>query len=505
MSKFGLFCRNMTFLKGLWEALGKRQKHDGWKHRRVPGGYLLYQTVEQDFPDLFLNDGQALYWINDRERVRVTLETNRLPCFQQGPEDDRISRQYLVHVFDQQVVRVESRSPGCQPGERQQNGGGTFRVINPDSDRESQRLAMLARRTLHVLGLDFGSVLVGLDRKRGKEVVMEVCPEPELTPELADCYAGALVAMAGEVASAQLPLPVCLGADPEFMLADLHTGRLLPASLFFPRAGAVGCDGISRNNRHQFPVAEVRPDPSPSPLELAGHIKQILLEAARRAPYGNVKWLAGSQPFAEYATGGHIHFSGIRLSAGLLRALDSYLALPVLLLENPVTAAARRQRYGCLGDYRLKEHGGFEYRTTGSWLVSPDIARAVLCLAKVVASNHYLLKARTLSRPECQAAFYRCRREFFKEPFRQIWEELGAVPEYRKFERELSLIPEMVQKDRIWDEQKDIRRNWRLPVYLLTYRDSGRSGGFPGMRGSIYSYPDFCGRTQTGQRGVIRV
>jgi hypothetical protein len=59
------------------------------------------------------------------------------------------------------------------------------------------------------------------------------------------------------------------------------------------------------------------------------------------------------------------------------------------MIENPRSASLRRKRYGNLADFRIKKYGGFEYRTLGSWLVSPEITRGVLCLAKITIS-HYL-------------------------------------------------------------------------------------------------------------------
>ena len=69
--------------------------------------------------------------------------------------------------------------------------------------------------------------------------------------------------------------------------------------------------------------------------------------------------------------------SRIWLTSRLLRVLDNYLALPFILIEDQNTKL-RRPRYGFLGDFRRKTHGGFEYRTLPSWIVSPRITKGVI-------------------------------------------------------------------------------------------------------------------------------
>jgi hypothetical protein len=88
-----------------------------------------------------------------------------------------------------------------------------------------------------------------------------------------------------------------------------------------------------------------------------------------------------------YPLGGHIHF-GVKSHQlhPLLGAqyLSQYLGAIGLLVEKNSEAKQRRGGdYGGFDDYREQDHG-FEYRTLSSWLTSPYVASAFMCLAKTV-------------------------------------------------------------------------------------------------------------------------
>jgi hypothetical protein len=181
-------------------------------------------------------------------------------------------------------------------------------------------------------------------------------------------------------------------------------------------------------------------------------------------PYKNIKWLAGSRPFSGYSIGGHIHFSNIELNNHLLRALDSYLGFPLFLIENQTTAVKRRSRYGFLADIRTKDHGGFEYRTPASWLISPDITGAVLCLAKIVASNYLQLTKNCFITVDAQKAFYEGNQEYLRSQFDDIWSDIIKLDMYEAYKDELQIILEMIDDGNIWDEKEDIRKAWGLNI-----------------------------------------
>src|SRR5690606_17952603 len=156
-----------------------------------------------------------------------------------------------------------------------------------------------------------------------------------------------------------------------------RSARLVIASRYLSRHGVIGVDDQRlTGSRTARPIAELRPRPENDPSQLVRNMQRLLLRmprALRRRRYG---WYAGSGR-APYHTGGHVHFSGLPLTGPIIRALDTYLALPFLLIENPVKARRRRAKYGRLGEVRRKRWG-FEYRTPPSWLVAPRFAEAAL-------------------------------------------------------------------------------------------------------------------------------
>ncbi|MGE5398516.1 MAG: putative amidoligase domain-containing protein, partial [Chitinophagales bacterium] len=210
---------------------------------------------------------------------------------------------------------------------------------------------------------------------------------------------------------------------------------------------------------------------------------------------------AGSQPFAGFSIGGHIHFSNIKLDAALLRALDNYVGIASFLIENPATAIRRRKKYGHLSEYRLKNHGGFEYRTPGSWLVNREITAAMLCLAKIVSTRYYQMNKNYLNSPEAQEAFYKGDQEYFRELFPDIWNDIEKNDLYGEYEEVLQIIPRMVTAGNIWEESEDIRKAWKLnngakKDYTADYSSSSASSS----NGPAASSPVVASR----QRQVIR-
>src|SRR5579871_3492101 len=176
-----------------------------------------------------------------------------------------------------------------------------------------------------------------------------------------------------------------IGADPEFgFLKDgyvVHAAYVVDDDSNQQEFGLDGSDS----------VAEIRPKPSTDPAQVVSNIRRAMFYGIRN--YEKTRshtWKAGSVVDTN-PVGGHIHFGvegllkrGQTFQTKLLPPLDSYLAHPVLLLEDPEEAAARREHgYGTLSDTRPQDWG-FEYRTLSSWLTSPYIAIGVLSLAKAV-------------------------------------------------------------------------------------------------------------------------
>lgn len=390
----------------------------------------------------FMNNRPAMHLAMNEAKAFAVLQANKVQCWDR--EEDSIIRVYQILVCDLEIlsIRVETLGKGAK--------------VKYLKENDSMKAAQLARKALILLGLDILMVEIVLTGKRKWKIAGF-----ELSPQLREKDIERLANKLEDLCLED-EHEVKMGADPEFMLVNSRSGRMVAASEFFPKEGMVGCDAIRLPNRQQRPIAEIRPRPDRDPQILIGNIRDALRTANRMAPYQNVKWVAGSQPFPGYSIGGHIHFSNVSLNSGLLRALDNYLGIPIFLIEDQSTAVKRRKRYGRLSEYRLKNHGGFEYRTPGSWLVSKDIATAVLCLAKIVVSRYYELKDNYLNNAEAQLAFYKGNQDYFRVIFPQLWDDIEALDLTQQYLDEISLIPWMIKNRIAWDEKKDLRKTWKI-------------------------------------------
>src|SRR6267154_5032104 len=169
-----------------------------------------------------------------------------------------------------------------------------------------------------------------------------------------------------------------IGADPEFTCVD-QKNRVISASDTVSEDDDFGVDG----NGMTF---EIRPKESTEPLQLVHNIHDIFVrQVIKDNDFLKFRWISDSW-YSGYPLGGHIHFgvgSRVNHENAVLR-LDNYLGLPSLLIETKSKGIRRRaDGYGRMGDYRDQDWG-FEYRPTSSWLTSPYVSAAILCLGKTV-------------------------------------------------------------------------------------------------------------------------
>lgn len=394
-----------------------------------------------------LNSPQSIKNYLDRETMYQMLELSGISFFHQT--GDNIVKYYDVLIFDMTAISIRVRGEEPNPG----------KYIK---ESECVKITDMARKTIYVMGLDYGLVTIALTGKR-KPRVIDISDSPDIRKKDMKVLLNKIILLRTQQSPSVDPnQEVKMGADPEFMLFNSRSGKMIAASDLFPREGIIGCDNIRIPNRQQRPVAEVRPNPATSPRQLTDNIKQALTIANKLAPYRNVRWVAGSHPLSGYSIGGHIHFSNIDINYALLRALDNYLGILVFLIENPVSAARRRKRYGNLADIRLKDYGGFEYRTLGSWLVTPQITCAVLCLAKIVAEHYLELSGIYLNSSASLRAFYEGNQEHFRPLFQKMWRELSNTSTFKEYQEELKLIAYMINNNIIWDEQSDLKNAWKI-------------------------------------------
>jgi hypothetical protein len=327
--------------------------------------------------------------------------------------------------------------------------------------KPSERLAV---RALYILGLDYGQVELTLN-DRGKLRVTDISPRLELEePEAKLLLTERLQAFADDwEKETGLGVQAMLGADPEFILVS-PAGKVVPASRYFSPDGEAGCDSIRMKGEKRWPLVELRPRPALEPSLVTAEMHRLLGVASRRTSGAKLTWRAGASPVRGLPLGGHLHLSGLALTGERVRALDNAVALPLRLLEPPA-AGARRPRYGALGDVRRQPHGGFEYRTPPSWLVSPRLALGALALAKVAAQHsRELASNRPLDIERYREAFYTGDRALLLEAAESIHRTLARTPSYEDYHEPISFVFDAITRGKNWDETSDIRPKWRIPI-----------------------------------------
>ncbi|TVY02318.1 putative amidoligase domain-containing protein [Cohnella terricola] len=324
----------------------------------------------------------------------------------------------------------------------------------------------LSVRAIYALGLDFGQVELTLSGE-GRLGITSISSELNVqTPEGERRLKELLVAFSTEweQETGRDDMKVTLGADPEFVLTSA-TGRLVQASKFFPLGGETGCDSIRFRGEKYWPLVELRPRPFAEPGRLAADLRRLLNVASGYTAGAKLSWRAGAMPVQGVPLGGHVHISGIALHGERVRALDNAVALPLRLLE-PAVAKRRRPRYGALGDVRRQPHGGFEYRTPPSWLVSPRLALGTFALAKVAAEHSRELASdgRPLDDDAVRDAFYDGNRDILLPAVEQMYRTLSATSGYAAHKEAIDFVFDAIMRGRSWDESADIRIKWRIPI-----------------------------------------
>lgn len=367
-------------------------------------------------------------------------------------------RRYAVNVFHLRAIEVKLLGSAGQVLQLQ--------VTEPGRDSLFWRkLEQVAVRALYALNLDLGEVIVTA-REEGNFVIDNISPLAEDTNERTiDLYAREIREGLLELERSSIGASdVLIGMDPEFLLFDRRSGKVIPASRYLQRQGVAGCDVLRYRGRRMFPLAELRPLPGRQPREVLTHLLRAFRIASESIPDRDLIWQAGAMPQRGFPLGGHLHFSGVPLTAGLLRTFDSYLALPLALLEDG-RSSRRRPRYGFLGDFRRQDYGGFsgfEYRTLPSFLVSPLATKGVVALARLILEDADRLKARPLEKDETFFAFYESRQEPLRSVLPQLISSITASALYSQYESYIEPFLKAVSSGRTWDESTDIRKLWKM-------------------------------------------
>lgn len=384
------------------------------------------------------------------------------------------THEYMIPVFHLEVLTVYEKK-AAQPLLARSASAirPAFRELGEGNWSHPVRRAVKdSLKAVYALGLDFALVRTAVTAD-SRTVIVDVEPNPKLMGGWVRRLVEAIRQFAADVRKQAGGAPAAmLGADPEFVLQN-REGKITPASRFMDKEGAVGCDNvIVRGQRTFMPLVELRPEPASDPRQLVRHLRRSLLQATRLITDRDLAWVAGGMPVRGIPLGGHIHISGIWLHSRLVRMLDNYLALPMLLTEEE-RDRYRRPRYGYLGDIRRKAHGGFEYRSLASWLGSPRLSAGVLCLTRCIIDHYGELKQEPLTRFEVQQAFYEGNKTYLRPVVRELWGELERLPAYSTYRKELDALKQIVFGGKVLPAG-DFRGAWKLPAASELNLPAGR-------------------------------
>jgi len=442
------------------------------------GSRLLPQSQSLPSEVLFINAGAAAFAALSRDELLQRLNragvatVARTASGADPPPPIKESgwlhrRRIIVQLFQliplQATMTASSTSSPMRAAARQ---------VLVSSDRLYRRAVKLAVRALYAAGLDCGFVeaVVG---DNGACVVTNIYLPAEAPPGSDEEQQGQQIwkhalesfasryAASNEKTTANGTSRILLGADPEFLLVT-DDDRVVPASRYWPDGHGIGCDAAVVGGQVRYPVAELRPSPAASPQRLLASLRELMLQAAVMAQDQSLRWLAGGMPVPGFALGGHIHLSGVALTGRLLRQLDSYVAFPLAMVEAQ-TAKIRRPRYGALGDFRMQPHGGFEYRTPPSWLVSPLVAKAAIALTLLCALETDTLAYSPAEDEFYVRAYYTGDREQLRGCLEPLTEEMAKTAAWRGLASWIEPLLHAARKGEQWDERVDFRAKWRLP------------------------------------------
>ncbi len=412
-----------------------------------------------------MNRPVALRKLEQSDAWMIRLERHGLRCVRRMTNRTKLVKLFTIPVFHLKALAVFQHQTGAMYSHPQVHVVSTFEEVNQTSNQRFRYLSRKAIRAIYALGLDFGLVQLGLN-DQGKAVIVKVDPAPKLTSQLSNLYAEAIQEhvemMSGTSASRALEGSLLVGMDPECILVN-PDGKVVPADRFFEKKGRVGSDSIVLEGRAVvYPLLEFRPQPAASPDILLSHLEQLMHSAHQKLQkHGDFQWLAGGSPRRGIKLGGHLHFSGRPLDSRWLRALDYYLALPLVMLEDSSTSG-RRPKYGFLGDHRTKHHGGFEYRALPSWIVDRDLTHSVVCLAFIIAQEYRVLQSDMLLDLTLIEAYYKGDKYTLRIYTQQIWMRIEQLKGYEMYRHQLRKFKDRLFHQQSWNEQRDLRESWGI-------------------------------------------
>ncbi|WP_164931529.1 putative amidoligase domain-containing protein [Longirhabdus pacifica] len=408
--------------------------------------------MKKDTPFYVLNRKQSVDQLNNLQRVKHILALYNMH-YEPYTHQSEWMKSYIVPVFNLNVLDVIEKF--TRPTKT------TFRYHALDASQLwYKRIAHAAIKCVYACGLDFALVELQM-RGNGKCTIRHIDPAPHCDEAVASRFADAIhqfdMDVVKEYRRKERPM---MGLDLEFLLVKGNE-EVLPAHHILHKNGMIGTDSLYVNDHYEQVIAELRPNPAPEPNRLLKHVWQTMQKAHHMIEPEDVKWYGGGMPCDGYSLGGHIHLSNIWLHTHLLRTLDNYLALPLVLLEDSTTKH-RRKKHGYLGNFRLKNHGGFEYRTLPSFIVSPLITKGVLALTYVITHHYRELTKQPLNDYHVLKAYFQGDKATLKPIVLDLWEQLEQCDSYQKYKAYLQPMKQSIIDNRHWVENKDIKTRWKL-------------------------------------------
>jgi hypothetical protein len=250
-----------------------------------------------------------------------------------------------------------------------------------------------------------------------------------------------------------------IGADPEFGCVD-RKGHLVTSTDFVSEEEGVefGSDG----NGTTF---EIRPGPSKDPIQVVNNIRDIFVRQTIKEPeFLKFKWVAGTW-HRGYPYGGHVHFGiskNVIIHKDAVNFLDHYVGIVSLLMEIKRQGIKRREDgYGRMGCMRVQPWG-FEYRPMSSWVSSPYVAAAMLCLSKTVMYEVINNSKFQWHQFAVKDDFERMDQRRVLSQFPAIWADITKMHLYQLYKPYIDLIYFLVSNKLTWLPANGMKEAWAI-------------------------------------------
>ena len=186
---------------------------------------------------------------------------------------------------------------------------------------------------------------------------------------------------------------ITLGCDPELILVDRKTAKVVTAERYVKKWNSVGYDGL---------LLELRPFPSTDPGVVAYNLFQLIqkarVEIDKKKKFDPVMMTAVSS-YQRVTAGFHLHYGipkallgwrKLYISDQIVKAMDYYVGIPSMMPEKDADFYRRTvpyMEYGKPGTYRI-DNITLEYRVPGAALMKhPVLARGIMSLGAVVMED----------------------------------------------------------------------------------------------------------------------